>query len=177
VSESPCPWRPLIREIPDFPKPGISFKDITPMLGNAAAFRSAVDALARRLEPHRPDAVCGAEARGFLFAGALANRMGLPLAPLRKPGKLPWRVREVRYALEYGEARLQAHEDAFAPGARVALIDDLLATGGTAAAMAELVRRGGAVPAVLGCVIELANLRPRDRLPGLAVESLLEMEG
>ena len=169
--------RPYIREIPDFPKPGISFKDITPLLRDPAAFGWAVDELARRGARHSAEAVCAAEARGFIFAGPVARQLGLPLIPMRKPGRLPWMTRSVRYSLEYGEAELQVHADAFAPGTRVFLVDDLLATGGTVVAMAELVRQGGGVAAAAGFVIELANLHPRLRLGGLPVESLLSMDG
>lgn len=167
----------FIRNIPDFPKPGIQFKDITPLLLDARAFREAVDQLAARFDGLDIDVVCAAEARGFLFAGALAYKMNWSLVPMRKPGKLPYGTHNATYALEYGTASLHVHIDAFKPGQRVLMVDDLLATGGTLAAMAHLVNEGRAVPVGVGCVVELNNLPGRERLKGLVVESLLSMEG
>lgn len=169
---------PYIRNIPDFPKPGVQFKDITPMLQSPEAFRAAVDQLAVRFAGVDIDVVCAAEARGFLFAGGLAYKMGWSLVPMRKPGKLPFGTRASTYSLEYGTASLHVHVDAFKPGQRVLLVDDLLATGGTATAMARLVREGGAVPVGVACVVELVNLPGRENLPpDLIVESLLGLEG
>jgi adenine phosphoribosyltransferase len=167
----------FIRNIPDFPRPGIQFKDITPLLQDARAFRAAIDELCGRFAGLEVDVICAAEARGFLIAAPMARQMGCGLVPMRKPGKLPWRTLSCQYALEYGNAALHMHADAFRPGQRALLIDDLLATGGTVAAMADLVRQGQGIPAAVGCLVELTNLNPRQRLPGLRVESLLSMEG
>lgn len=162
-----------IRDIPDFPKPGVGFKDITPLLVTPAAFRESVDQLSARFADMDIDVVCAAEARGFLFAGAIAYTMGCGLVPMRKPGKLPFRTHQYNYKLEYGQAALHVHVDAFKPGQRVLLIDDVLATGGTLAAMAHLVREGGAVPVAIGCVLELSFLHGRELLDGLLVETLV----
>ena len=163
----------FIRDVPDFPKPGILFKDVTPLLGDAAAFRATIDLLAERAAPRRPEAVVAIESRGFIFGAALAAQLGTGLVPVRKPGKLPWRARKVEYALEYGTDALMMHEDGVVAGARALVVDDLLATGGTAAATVELVRQGGAE--VVGCafVIELAFLHGRGRLPGVPVDALI----
>jgi adenine phosphoribosyltransferase len=162
----------LVRDIPDFPKPGILFKDITPVLGDGAAFRLVTDLLAERVAPLKPEKVVGIESRGFLFGAALAERLGVGLAPVRKPGKLPWkRVRE-EYELEYGTDALEMHEDAVA-GQRCVIVDDLLATGGTAAATGRLVARQGGVPVGFAFVIELGFLDGRRRLPDRPVVALL----
>ena len=163
----------FVRDVPDFPKPGILFKDITPLLRDAAALRASVEQLAARLKGQKVDAVAGIESRGFLFAATLALQLGLGLIPLRKPNKLPHaKVRE-SYALEYGTDALEMHEDAIRKGDRIALVDDLLATGGTMGAACKLVERCGA--SVVAClfVIELAALKGRERLGGRKVESLL----
>ena len=164
-----------IRDVPDFPKAGIVFKDITPLLADPKALAGAVDALAERVEPLRPDIILGAESRGFILGPALAIRLGVGFAIARKPGKLPWRTVSASYALEYGEATLELHQDAFTPGQRVLLVDDVLATGGTAVAAAELVHRAGACVAGLGVLIELVALGGRERASGLAVEALLQL--
>ena len=166
--------RSLIREVPDFPQPGILFKDITPLLGDAAAFSSVVDALAERLSGRGIARIVAIESRGFLFGAALADRLKLPLAPVRKLGKLPYQTDRVEYALEYGTGTLEAHVDAIKPGEKVAIVDDLLATGGTAWATAQLVQKqGGSVGAFL-FVVELGFLKGRDRLgPKAPIESLL----
>jgi adenine phosphoribosyltransferase len=153
-----------IRDIPDFPKPGIVFKDITPLLAEPRAFRHAIDQLAEHYPAERVDVVAAAEARGFLFAAPLALRLERPLVPLRKPGKLPHRTHSLRYELEYGSAELQVHIDAVAPGARVLLIDDLLATGGTMEASCRLIEQAGGQ--VIGCafLVELTFLGGREKL-------------
>jgi len=163
----------LIRTVPDFPKKGILFKDITPLLADAAALRATIAHLAERAATRKPDVVAAIESRGFVFGSAVATSLGVGFVPVRKPGKLPWRSRRVTYALEYGSDALEMHEDAVAPGARVLVVDDLLATGGTAGAAVELVRSAGAE--VVGCafVIELGFLSGRARLAPLAVDSLI----
>ncbi|VTR97260.1 adenine phosphoribosyltransferase [Tuwongella immobilis] len=162
-----------IRDIPDFPKPGILFKDITPLLASPQAFGHAVDQMAAHYESHAIDAIAAAEARGFLIAAPLALRLNKPLVPLRKPGKLPYRTYSLKYDLEYGSAELQMHIDSVTPGARVLLVDDLLATGGTMAAGAQLIQQAGANIAGFGFLVELAFLNGRERLPQAAVYSLL----
>ena len=165
-----------IRDIRDFPKPGIVFKDITPLLRSPAAFRCAVDRLAMAFAEERIDALAAAEARGFIFASALVYKLGCAFVPMRKPGKLPWKTKSASYQLEYGEAELHMHEDAVKPGDRVLLVDDLLATGGTVRAMVDLLRSVEAVPVGVACVIELSFLKPRAVLGGLRVESLIQVE-
>jgi len=150
-----------IRDVPDFPKPGILFKDVTPLLGHGPSFRLATDLLAE--QAGKPDLVVGIESRGFIFGAALAERIGVGFVPVRKPGKLPWkRVRET-YALEYGTDALEMHEDAV-EGRRCLVVDDLLATGGTAAAGGRLVQRQGADVISYDFVIALADLGGRQRL-------------
>lgn len=167
------PLVPLIREIPDFPRPGILFRDLTPLLAEPAAFSDVLARLEALALPMAPQAIAGIEARGFIFGGALAQRLGLGFIPLRKPGKLPGRTLGEPYALEYGEGRLEMHADAFPPGRRILILDDLLATGGTAAAAARLVQRAGGLTVGVLFVVELAALHGRSRLGGLPVESLL----
>ena len=162
-----------IREIPDFPTPGILFRDITPLLGHPEAFRFAVDRLAERFASEPFDAVVGIESRGFVFAAPLAYRLGVPLAPVRKQGKLPFDTHSVTYALEYGSDSLEVHVDAIGEGSRALIVDDLLATGGTAAATVRLVERSGAAVAGLAFVIELTDLGGRNALSGYRVESLV----
>ena len=164
----------FIRSIPDFPRPGILFRDITPLMGDPAAFRCAVDRLAERFAGDRIEKVCAAEARGFLFASALGYKCGWGVVPVRKPGKLPWETDSASYALEYGEAVLHMHTDAVRPGERVLIIDDLLATGGTARAMRDLVERQGGNAVAAGFVVELADLNGRNALGDIRVESLLQ---
>ena len=164
----------FIRDIPDFPRPGILFRDITPLMGDPAAFRAAVDRLAQCFADDRIDKVCAAEARGFLFASALGYKCGWGVIPVRKPGKLPWETDSEVYALEYGEAALHFHTDAVRPGERILILDDLLAIGGTAKAMKRLVEgRGGNVVAA-GFVVELTDLGGRAALGDIRVESLLQ---
>jgi adenine phosphoribosyltransferase len=165
-----------IRDIPDFPRPGVVFKDITPLLADAAAFATCVDALAEHFADRGVDKVFGVEARGFIVAAPVATQLRAGFVPLRKPGKLPWRVEAQEYILEYGIDLLEVHSDAVVPGERVLIIDDVLATGGTAAAAAHLLSRLGAVAVGFGCIIELAFLGGRGKLPGLDVVSLVEYE-
>jgi adenine phosphoribosyltransferase len=163
----------LVRDVPDFPKPGIVFKDIMPLLANPQAFHQAVEQLAEWAEPRKPDIVLGAEARGFITGGALAERIGCGFVAARKPGKLPWRTVSAKYALEYGFDALELHADAIGEGQRVLVHDDVLATGGTAAAKCELVERlGGEVVGAL-FLIELGFLNGRERLGSNDVHSLI----
>ena len=166
----------LVRDIPDFPEPGIVFKDITPLLADADGFRAVVEALAAAGRASAGevavDKVVGLEARGFLFAAPVALALGVGVVPVRKAGKLPHETHRVAYALEYGEAVLELHRDAVAPGDRVLLVDDVLATGGTAAAACELVRRCGAEPVGLAVLMELGFLTGRAALGAVPVSSL-----
>jgi adenine phosphoribosyltransferase len=162
-----------IRDIPDFPQPGIVFKDIMPLLADPEAFRAAVDGLAEFARPRRPDLVMGAEARGFILGGALALELGCGFVAARKPGKLPWETVSAEYELEYGTDSLELHADAIAAGARVLVHDDLLATGGTAHAKVELVEKLGGEVVGIAFVIELAFLHGRDKLAGYDVHSLI----
>lgn len=162
-----------IRDIADFPEPGVSFKDITPLLADASAFERCVDELACHFAGRPVDKVLGIEARGFIIAAPVALRLHAGFVPVRKAGKLPWRVERESYQLEYGRNVLEVHRDALAPGDRAVVIDDVLATGGTAAATASLVRRLGAEVVGLGCVLELAFLGGREKLGDLEVVTLL----
>src|SRR5262245_9054635 len=165
--------RAYIRDIPDFPKPGILFKDITPLLAAPAAFRHAIDALAAQYRGRDLDAVAAAEARGFIFAAPLALALDKPFIPLRKPGKLPYRTTSYSYDLEYGSAELHMHVDAVTPGMRVLLVDDLLATGGTMKAAAQLVEQCGGIVVSCAHLIELTFLEGRKKLAPLEVFSLI----
>jgi adenine phosphoribosyltransferase len=153
-----------VRDVPDFPKKGILFKDITPVLSDPALFKYAVELLAGRHAKGGIDRVCVIEARGFIFGAAVAYRLGVGIVPIRKKGKLPYRTREASYSLEYGTSTLQVHEDALQKGMRVLLIDDLLATGGTAAASAQLIEQLGGEIAEIQFLIELAFLKGREKL-------------
>lgn len=168
-------YKQRIRDIPDFPKPGIVFKDITPLLADGDLFGEVVHRIAEMCELNdlQPQVVACPEARGFIFGGALASRLGVGFIPIRKPGKLPYRTARVEYALEYGTDKVEMHVDAVRPGERVLLVDDLLATGGTTSACADLVRKGGGT--VAGCVflIELTFLKGRERLGDLPTFSLI----
>jgi adenine phosphoribosyltransferase len=162
-----------IRNVPDFPKPGIQFKDITPVLSDARLFAGAMEHMAGDLEAGLVDAVVGIDARGFIFAAAAALKLQAGLVPVRKKGKLPWRTFEESYDLEYGANTVAIHQDALRPGSRVLLVDDLLATGGTAAAAVALIRRTGAQIVAVRFLIELTFLGGRQKLPGLPVQSVL----
>ncbi len=166
----------LIREVPDWPKPGILFYDITTLLKDNGGLRAAIDGLTERYRDRRVDAVAGIEARGFIFAPAVAYALGAGFVPVRKPKKLPAERVSVTYDLEYGTDALEMHRDAIAPGQRVLIVDDLLATGGTAAAAARLVESVGGVVAGLGFVIELTFLNGRAKLAGRDVFSLLQYD-
>ncbi len=166
-----------IRDIPDFPKPGILFKDITPLLLNADALSDAVAQLATWARPLEVDYVVAAEARGFILGAAIARELGAGFVPARKPGKLPHETISAEYILEYGVDALEMHADALADGARVLLHDDLLATGGTARALAELIEGTGARIAGCGFLVELAFLGGRQRLAGYDVHALLTYDG
>jgi adenine phosphoribosyltransferase len=163
----------LVRDVPDFPKPGIVFKDITPLLARPEAFRDVVALLGERAQRLAPDVVVAIESRGFIFGAALAQALGLGMVPIRKPGKLPWKTHRREYALEYGTDALEVHTDAIAAAGSALIVDDLLATGGTAAAAAHLVEAQGA--RVAGClfVIELAFLGGRQKLDGYPTEALI----
>jgi adenine phosphoribosyltransferase len=162
-----------IRDIPDFPKPGIIFKDITPLVKDPAALRYAVHQLLHPFLDRDITAIAGMEARGFIFGSLVAWELGLPFIPLRKPGKLPYDVQSVSYDLEYGSAALEAHTDAFETTDRVLLIDDLLATGGTAKASCELVEKLGAKVVACAFIVELDFLEGREKLKDYEVYSLL----
>jgi adenine phosphoribosyltransferase len=161
-----------LRDVPDFPKPGILFKDITPLLGDAAAMKETVARLAR-LDFGKVDRIAAIESRGFLFGAPLALHLGLGFVPIRKPGKLPWRTNRVEYSLEYGTDAVEIHQDAVKKGQRVLMVDDLLATGGTMAAACKLVEACGATVAGCAFVVELGFLAGRKKLAGRKVEALI----
>ncbi len=163
----------LVRDVPDFPKPGILFRDLTPLMGDGAAMRACVDLLVERAQQHRPDVIVAVESRGFIFGAPVATALGIGFAPVRKPGKLPSRTLRRSYALEYGTDSLEMHADAVRPGKRALIVDDLLATGGTAAATVELVREQGALVVGALFVIELSFLPGRARLGDVPVDALL----
>ena len=163
----------LIRDIPDFPKSGILFKDITPVLGNARAFQEVLDRFAEQAQTRCPDIICGVESRGFLFGAPLALALGLGFVPLRKAGKLPAETEREEYVLEYGMGVLEAHRGSIQPDQRVLIVDDLLATGGTAAASARLVEKLGGKVVGLSFLVELMFLEGRAALSGYDVQSLL----
>jgi len=168
--------RALIRDIPDFPKPGIVFLDITPLLGDAAAFRQAIDSMAERFKDCGATKVVCAEARGFIFGAALAYKMGLGFVPVRKPGKLPYKTASVTYDLEYGTDTLCMHEDALLKGEKVLVIDDVLATGGTLTGMLQLMETFGAEVACIGVLIELGFLNGREKLGDLPFDSIIQIK-
>jgi len=165
--------RSLIRDIPDFPKPGILFRDVTPLLGNGPAFRACIRQMCERLSPYDVQTIAGIESRGFIFGASVAAELGIAFVPIRKPGKLPWKTCKEIYALEYGTDAIEVHEDAVKPGTRVALLDDLLATGGTAGAAIKLLRHLGGQVVVAEFLIELAFLKGRSALTGVPAEVLL----
>jgi len=162
-----------IRNVPDFPQPGIQFKDITPVLADARLFAGAIDLLTEQHQPGTVDAIVGIDARGFIFAAAAALKLHTGFVPVRKKGKLPYQTHEQNYALEYGTATIAIHVDALKPGSRVLIIDDLLATGGTAAAAAALVKRVGGQILEISFLIELKFLKGREKLKGYPVRSLV----
>jgi adenine phosphoribosyltransferase len=164
--------RSLIRDVPDFPQPGILFKDITPVLGDPQAFQAVLDGLQEKLSGKSFDRVVAIESRGFIFGAALADRLKIGFSPVRKLGKLPYKTHKIEYALEYGTGVLEAHVDAVKPGEKVAVIDDLLATGGTAWGAGELVRQQGGTVGAYVFAIELAFLKGRARL-NAPVEALI----
>ncbi len=163
----------LIRNVPDFPKKGIGFKDITTLLKNGPAFREAVDAMANHYDPSTFDLIVGVEARGFIFASALAYRWGKPFVPIRKPCKLPAETVREEYSLEYGTDAIEIHRDAISPNQRVLVVDDLLATGGTVAAVCRLVQKLGGKVAGIAFLVELSFLNGRDKLSNYPVFSLI----
>jgi adenine phosphoribosyltransferase len=165
--------RARVRDVPDFPKPGILFRDLTPLLGDGVALRQSIDLLAEAVAHHRPELVVAVESRGFIFGAPVAASLGIGFVPVRKPGKLPFDTLRRKYALEYGTDALEMHADAIVKGARVVVVDDLLATGGTAQATIELVREIGGVVACAAFVVELELLRGRERLGDVPVESLI----
>lgn len=162
-----------IRSIPDFPKPGILFKDITTLLQDRKAFREALDALVKKFKNKKIDKVVAVEARGFILGGAVAYKIGAGFVPVRKKGKLPWKTNSVTYDLEYGTDTLEMHHDAIKPGERVLIIDDLLATGGTVKAVTELIEQFKGKVAGIVFLIELADLKGKDKIRGYPVYSLI----
>lgn len=163
-----------IRAIPDFPKPGILFRDITTLLKNSKAFKEAVDGLAKKYKNKKIDAVVAVEARGFIFGGALAHKLGAGFVPVRKKGKLPWKTNSATYELEYGTDTLEMHNDAIGAGDRVLIVDDLLATGGTVKAVTDLVGQLKGKIAGIAFLIELEGLKGREKLKGYPVYSLIK---
>src|SRR5580692_8395801 len=172
-SVTPAEIEKAIRNVADFPKPGIQFKDITPLLADARLFAGTIDLLTDGFKPGSVDAVVGIDARGFIFAAAAAMKLNAGFVPVRKKGKLPYSTHEQDYALEYGSATVAMHVDALKPGARVLLIDDLLATGGTAAAATALVKKLGAQIVEINFLIELKFLNGREKLKGNRVRSIV----
>jgi adenine phosphoribosyltransferase len=169
--------RPFIRDIPDFPEPGIVFKDITPLLADPAASAEALRLLVERARPYEPEVVVGIEARGLIFGGALAQALGVGFVPVRKPGKLPSATVSVSYELEYGVDALEMHSDAIQAGARVLVHDDLIATGGSAAAAVEAIESLGGDVVCCSFLIELGFLGGRERLGGHRVQALITYDG
>ena len=164
----------LIRDIPDFPKPGILFRDITTLLADSAGLRYTIDTMTEKCSHLKPDYVAGIESRGFMFGMPLAHSLRVGFVPIRKPGKLPAAVHSAEYELEYGTDRLEVHQDAFKPSSRVLIVDDLIATGGTAAATAKLVEQTACELVGFGFVIELTALEGRQKLPDAPIISLIQ---
>jgi adenine phosphoribosyltransferase len=173
MASTPVDLRPFIRDVQDFPKPGVLFRDVTPVLQNVEAFRYVIEEMTRPLEADPPGAVVGIESRGFFFAAPVAYKLGVPLVPVRKAGKLPADRMSVEFALEYGEGQLDIHTDALRPGQNVAIIDDLLATGGTAEAAARLIELSHASVKSMSFLVELVFLGGRERLKQFHINSLL----
>jgi adenine phosphoribosyltransferase len=163
-----------VRDVPDFPKPGIVFKDITPVLADGALFRESIQLFAQKLAGTGVRKIAGIDARGFIFAAAVAYDLGIGFVPIRKKGKLPWTTQSAAYQLEYGEAIVELHTDAIAPGEKVAIIDDVLATGGTAAAALQLVRGCGGEVVAVQFFVELGFLNGRQKLGAVRVDSVLK---
>ena len=173
IDEQIAALRTAIRDVPDFPKPGIVFKDITTLLRDPLPFRRALDLMTVLCADLPVDKVVAIESRGFILGGALADRLGAGFVPVRKPGKLPWKSRSARYELEYGTDALEMHEDAVGPADRVLVVDDVIATGGTARAAGDLCEALGASVSGFAFLVELGFLKGRDRLPGREVRSLI----
>ncbi len=169
-------FRDKIEIINDFPKKGISFKDITPLIGDGPAFKALIDEMAIKLKTLNVDYIAGPEARGFIFGVPLAYALGVGFIPIRKPGKLPQETVAITYDLEYGTDTLEIHKNAFATGKRVALVDDLLATGGTITACAKLIEMAGGEVVSIDFIIELEGLKGRDKLEGYHIESLIKYD-
>jgi adenine phosphoribosyltransferase len=168
--------RTRVRDIEDFPKPGILFRDLTPLMGHGPSMRACVDLVGERVARHRPDVIVAIESRGFIFGAPVAAALGVGFAPVRKPGKLPWRTNQKTYDLEYGTDSLEMHADAVRPGGRVVIVDDLLATGGTARATADLVREQEGNVVAFVFVVELVELAGRGRLEeSAAVDALMRL--
>ena len=161
----------LIRTIPDYPKKGIMFRDVTTLLGNAAGFKATIEQMSAPFAGARVEAVAGIEARGFILAGAIADRLGCGFVPLRKKGKLPWKTIGQEYTLEYGVDIIEMHEDAIRPGARILVVDDLIATGGTAEAAVKLIRRSGGEIVGATFIIDLPELGGLSKLEGMGIKS------
>lgn len=164
----------LIRNVPDFPMPGIAFKDITTLIGNGPAFNKVISLFSERYRDRGITAVAGIESRGFIFSAPIALNLGVGLVPIRKPGKLPADTYQIEYSLEYGTNKLEIHRDAFEPGAKVLVVDDLLATGGTIAAASKLIEQAGGSVVEMAFVIELTFLNGREKLAPYAVHSLIQ---
>lgn len=164
----------FIRDIPDFPRPGIVFKDITPLLKDKSALHNAVEAIAAYYEPKKVDVIAGIDARGFILGGALAFRLGVGFVPIRKSGKLPYHTYEAHYDLEYGTDTLAIHRDAFSAGSRVLICDDLIATGGTTAASIDLIEKLGGHVVGISVLIELTSLKGREKFADYDIFSLIE---
>jgi len=173
MTADPEALRGVVRDIADYPIDGVTFRDITPLLGDSSALAQAVDGIAEMFASTSVDRVVGVEARGFIFGSAVAYRTGAGFVPVRKAGKLPWAVVREEYSLEYGSDKLEIHRDAIHPGERILIVDDVLATGGTAAATAKLVETLGGVVVGLGFLIEIDELAGRERLGDRNVQSLL----
>ena len=165
----------FIRDIPNFPKPGVSFKDITPLLGNGSAFNAAIDIFVNRFKSELIDVVVGIDARGFILGAALAHRLGIGFVPIRKSGKLPYDCYEVTYDLEYGVDTIAIHQDAFPDGSRVLICDDVLATGGTLAASVELVKKLNGNIVGIALLLELTQFEGRKNVPNQPIFSLVEI--
>jgi adenine phosphoribosyltransferase len=165
--------RARVRDILDFPKPGILFRDLTPMMGHGPSLRTCIDLLSERVAAHRPDVIVAIESRGFIFGAPVAARLGIGFAPVRKPGKLPFKTNRRAYDLEYGTDSLEMHADAVRAGSRVVIVDDLIASGGTAAATSDLVREQQGHVVAFAFVVELGDLDGRRRLGDAAVDALI----